>query len=150
MRIRFESGSGFGSGLGLDSDPDLVWIRIQIDKKAGSGFHNPDSKCYLSLGTIRQGDNRIVGIHMNNGDCAIRIGDCLDHTGNILPHLEIKENNFSYCSMLTITDVNNTGTVQYPPKKIAPLVKFNATLSRFTAALYNAISPVFRCLSLPK
>jgi hypothetical protein len=35
-----------------------------------------------------------------------------------------------------------------PAKKIAPLAKFYATLSRLTAALYTAICPCFRCLSI--
>jgi hypothetical protein len=45
IRIQFECGSGFGSRFGVDSDPDLVWIRIRIDKKGWIRIwiriHNP-------------------------------------------------------------------------------------------------------------
>jgi hypothetical protein len=39
-------------------------------------------------------------------------------------------------------------TLTVPAKKIAPLAKFYATLSRFTAALYTVICPGFRRLSI--
>ncbi len=41
----------------------------------------------LCLCTIGQSDDRIVGIHMDNGDCSVGVGDGLHHTRNVLAHL---------------------------------------------------------------